>query len=54
MKAKAQIELLKLTPLALLMSKQGVTPEPDPESGNREYYTTGLEIEVRDKPRTVS
>jgi hypothetical protein len=40
----------KIDPASIVNVKQGVTPEPDPETGNREYYTTGLEIEVRDKP----
>jgi hypothetical protein len=41
---------VKIDPASIVNVKQGVTPEADPETGNREYYTTGLEIEVRDKP----
>jgi hypothetical protein len=42
---------VKIDPASIVNVKQGVTPEADPETGNLgEYYTTGLEIEVRDKP----
>jgi hypothetical protein len=41
---------VKIDPASIVNVKQGVTPEADPETGNQEYYTTGLEIEVRDKP----
>jgi hypothetical protein len=41
---------VKIDPASIVNVKQGVTPEADPETGNREYYTNRLEIEVRDKP----